>query len=73
MSHGVTYHGGFQVNDHVEVRLNGAWRRDYIVQCFLKPLSVQVKCSDCAYKVIVPLDDIRHPHLAKEVQRGSRA
>lgn len=82
MSHGVTYHGGFKVGDEVEARFPDVkvrrWVPGWKIVGFEGIFKVRIGgamnvTKGFAIEFIVSLDDIRHPHLAKEVQRGSRA
>lgn len=63
---GVTYHGGFEVGDIVQVRHLGRWSEFLWAIKEFNGQRVVLKCRDCEAKANVALSDIRHPHLVKE-------
>lgn len=66
--HGITYHGGFNVSDKVEVREGNIWIPGIHVIERFDGMSVLVGLKDGS-AMIVSIYDIRHPHLAKEVHK----
>lgn len=73
--HGKTYHGGFNLHDHVDVFLHGEWSDvPYVIDKF-DGISVLLGAKDGSHSIAATIYEIRHHHLAKEVAKshGSRA
>lgn len=69
IGHGISYHGGFQVGDEVEVRVMGVWEPSiHIIERF-DGMSLFVVSKDRRHGEAVLIYDVRHPHLAKEVHK----
>lgn len=69
-AHGVTYHGGFNVKDKVEVfdpweGSNGEWSVDVYTIGRFDGMSVYVIADD-GHSKVVDISHIRHPHLVRE-------
>lgn len=61
-------HGGFNIGDEVEVRMDGKWVNDHFhIERFD---GMSVLAGNWTYSTVVQIYDIRHPHLVQKEKKA---